>query len=98
MIRVLLPAGLQLLAGCPHEVEVEVDGTVCVSSILDALETKYPMLKGTMREHDTHKRRSRVRFYANRVDVSLDSPHEALPGVIASGEEPFMVVGAISGG
>ncbi len=98
MIRVVLPAGLQLLAGCPREVELEVDGTVSVSSILDALETAYPMLKGTMREHDTLKRRPRVRFYANQEDVSLDDPDTPLPDVIASGEQPLLVIGAISGG
>ena len=98
MIRVVLPAGLQLLAGCPREVKVEVSDTVCVSSILDALEDRYPMLKGTMREHDTRKRRPRVRFFANKEDVSLDDPHKPLPDVIADGSEPLLVVGAISGG
>ena len=98
MIRVVLPAGLQLLAGSPREVEVEVSGTVCVSSILDALENSYPMLKGTMREHETRKRRPRVRFFANKEDVSLDDPYKPLPDVIATGEQPLLVVGAISGG
>ncbi len=98
MIRVQLPAGLQLLAGCPREVEVAVDGEVSVSSILDALETTYPMLRGTMREHDTLKRRPRVRFFACQQDVSLDDPATTLPDSIASGDEPLLVVGAISGG
>ncbi len=98
MIRVVLPAGLQLLAGCPREVEVDVSGTVSVSSILDALEDRYPMLKGTMREHDSGKRRPRVRFFANRQDVSLDDLDMPLPDVIADGSEPLLVVGAISGG
>ena len=98
MIRVVLPAGLQLLAGCPREVEVEVNGTVCVSSILDAVETRYPMLKGTMREHETRQRRPRVRFFANKQDVSHDDPYKPLPEVIANGAEPLLVVGAISGG
>ncbi len=98
MIRVQLPAGLQALAGCPREVDVEVNGVVSVSSILDALEETYPMLKGTMREHDTLKRRPRVRFFACKEDVSLDDPGQPLPDAIASGDEAFLVVGAISGG
>ena len=98
MIRVQLPAGLQALANCPREVAVEVDGTVSVSNILDALEESYPMLKGTMREHDTLKRRPRVRFFACKEDVSLNDPSVPLPQAIVNGDEPFLVVGAISGG
>ncbi|MEM1176501.1 MAG: MoaD/ThiS family protein [Pseudomonadota bacterium] len=98
MIRVVLPAGLQLLAGCPREIEVEVHGAVSVASILDAVEDLYPMLKGTMREHDTGKRRPRVRFFANKTDVSLARLDTPLPAVIADGAEPLLVVGAISGG
>jgi molybdopterin synthase sulfur carrier subunit len=98
MIRVVLPFHLQTLAGCDREVTVAVDGPVTQRAILDALEQKYPMLRGTVREHVTLKRRPRVRFFADMKDVSHDSPDDELPGCIASGEQPFMIVGAVAGG
>lgn len=98
MIRVVLPFHLQTLASCDREVSVEVDGTVTTRSILDALEARYPMLRGTVREHVTMKRRPRVRFFADGKDVTHDSPDDELPAVIASGSKPFMIVGAVAGG
>ena len=98
MIRVVLPFHLQTLANSGPEVTVEVDGPVTQSSVLDALETRYPMLRGTVREHITLKRRPRVRFFADGEDVSHDPPDAELPEAVASGRQPFMIVGAISGG
>lgn len=98
MIRVVLPFHLQTLAGCDREVMVEVDGEVTTHSILDALEARYPMLKGTVREHVTLKRRPRVRFFASGADISHDPPDRPLPASIAAGKEPFMIVGAVAGG
>jgi len=98
MIRVTLPHHLQTLARCDREVTVTVAGTVTQRAILDALEECYPMLRGTVREHETFKRRPRVRFYAVGRDVSHDSPDAELPASVAAGEQPFMIVGAIAGG
>ncbi|MGB5245208.1 MAG: MoaD/ThiS family protein [Woeseia sp.] len=98
MIRVVLPFHLQTLAGSGTEVSLEVQGPVTLSRVLDALEARYPMLCGTVREHITLKRRPRVRFYADGEDISHDSPDNALPAAIASGDKPLMIVGAISGG
>lgn len=98
MIRVLLPLHLQTLAGCPREVTLSVEGAVTQRSVLDALEARYPMLRGTVREHVTLKRRPRVRFFADGEDVSHDPPDAELPASIASGEQPFMIVGALAGG
>ena len=98
MIRVVLPFHLQTLASCDREVTVDVNGVVTRNTILDALETKYPMLRGTVREHVTLKRRPRVRFFADGEDISHDPPDDELPSAIASGEEPFMIVGAVAGG
>jgi len=98
MIRVTLPHHLQTLARCDREVTVTVSGNVTQRAILDALEDQYPMLRGTVREHVTFKRRPRVRFYAAGRDISHDSPDTELPESIASGEQPFMIVGAIAGG
>jgi hypothetical protein len=98
MIRVVLPFHLQTLARCEREVTLEIDGQVTQSSILDALEARYPMLRGTIREHLTQQRRPRVRFFANSEDVTHQAPDTELPGVIASGAQPFMIVGAVSGG
>jgi hypothetical protein len=98
MIRVQLPLHLQTLASCDREVELRVDGAVTQSTILDALEARYPMLRGTVREHVTLKRRPRVRFFADGGDVTHEAPDTPLPASIASGEQPFMIVGAISGG
>ena len=98
MIRVQLPFHLQTLAGTGPEVRIAVQGPVTVCSILDALEAQYPMLKGTIREHVTQERRPRVRFFADREDVSFDAADAELPASIADGREPFMIVGAVSGG
>jgi len=98
VIRVVLPHHLQTLASCDREVTLNVDDPVSRNSILEALETRYPMLRGTIREHVTLRRRPRVRFFAAGEDVTHDAPDEELPAPIASGAEPFMIVGAISGG
>src|SRR5262245_30859675 len=98
MIRVQLPHHLQTLASVNGEVLLAVDAPVTQRTILDALEARYPMLRGTIRDHQTSKRRPKVRFFANEEDVSHDSPDQHLPEAIASGAKPFMVVGAISGG
>ena len=98
MIRVTLPAHLRTLARVKGEVQLEVAGPVTQRSILDALETEYPMLRGTIRDHVTQQRRAFVRFFACEEDVSLESPDAQLPDAVASGAEPFMVVGAIAGG
>ena len=98
MIRVVLPFHLQTLAGCDAEVQLEVNGPVTQTAILDALEARYPMLKGTVREHGTYKRRPRVRFFVGTRDASHDPPDEALPDSIATGGEPFRIIGAVAGG
>lgn len=98
MIRVLLPFHLQTLAGCDREVSVDVDGIVTQRAVLDALEARYPMLRGTVREHVTLNRRPRVRFFADGEDVTHDSPDAELPSSIAKGDQPFMIVGAVAGG
>lgn len=94
----LLPLHLQTLAGTGREVRLTVDGAVTRGNVLDALEASYPMLRGTVREHGTLKRRPRVRFYAAGVDITHDDAEARLPAAIATGEEPFRIVGAISGG
>lgn len=98
MIRVWLPAHLRTLAKVGSEIEVAVDGRVTVNSILDALEAQYPMLQGTIRDHVTKQRRPYVRFFACEQDLSHDSTDMPLPEAVASGKEPFMIVGAIAGG
>ena len=98
MIRIILPFHLQNLARCEREVSVEVTGDVTIRTVLDALEAKYPMLRGTVREHVTLKRRPRVRFFVCGEDISHSSPDEVLPIAIADGTEPFMIVGAVAGG
>jgi molybdopterin synthase sulfur carrier subunit len=98
MIRVVLPPHLRTLAKVSGEVTVDVSGQVTQRSALDALEARYPMLRGTIRDHDTHKRRAFVRFYACEEDLSHESPDAPLPDAVASGEEPLLVVGAIAGG
>jgi sulfur-carrier protein len=98
MIRVTLPTHLRKLARVDGEVTVEVAGAVTQGSILDALEERYPMLRGTIRDHVSHKRRPFVRFFACGQDLSHESPDTPLPDAVASGAAPFMVVGAIAGG
>ena len=98
MIRVQLPQHLRTLARVDGEVELDVATPVTTSTILDALEVRFPMLRGTMRDHVTQIRRPKVRFYACMEDITHDSPDEPLPEAIASGREPFLVIAAISGG
>lgn len=98
MIRVVLPFHLQTLAGCDREVGIDVKGPVTRQRVLDALEARYPMLKGTIREHVTLKRRPRVRFYADGADVTHEPPDAELPRSVATGEKPLMIVGAVAGG
>ena len=98
MIRVVIPAHLRTLAKVDGEVQVEVSGPVTQRSVLDALEAKYPVLKGTIRDHDTLQRRAFLRYFACEEDLSLDPPDKPLPEEVARGKEPFMVIGAIAGG
>ena len=98
MIRVWLPAHLRTLAGVDAEVVLDVSGPVTIRTILDALETRYPMLRGTVRDHATMKRRPFIRFFACAKDYSNASVDEALPPDVSAGREPFMIVGAMSGG
>ncbi len=98
MIRVILPAHLRTLARVRGEVELDVAGVVSQRSVLDALEGKYPMLCGTLRDHVSQQRRPFVRFFACEQDLSHDPPDSPLPDAVASGAEPFLVVGAIAGG
>lgn len=98
MIRVWLPGHLRTLANIDGEVHLEVQGSVTQRSVLDALEQRYPMLQGTIREHVTGKRRSFLRFFACQEDLSHESPDALLPDAVVSGAEPFLVVGAIAGG
>jgi sulfur-carrier protein len=97
-VRVVLPAHLRTLAHVKDEVALQVETPVTVRSILDALESAYPMLTGTIRDHITKQRRPFVRFFACAEDVSHDSTETLLPEAIASGAEPFLVIGAIAGG
>jgi sulfur-carrier protein len=98
MILVVLPPHLRTLAGVSGDVEVKVEGEVTRRSILDALEAQYPMLRGTIRDHGTGERRPFLRFFACSEDVTHESPDAPLPPAIASGAEPFYVIGAIAGG
>ena len=98
MIRVVLPAHLRTLAHVGFEVTVEVQGPVTQRSILDALEARYPMLQGTIRDHGTLQRRPFLRFFACEEDLTHESPDAVLPEAVASGKEPFLVIGAIAGG
>jgi sulfur-carrier protein len=98
MIRVELPPHLQTLARVGPEVRVEVNGTVTQGAVLDALEAAYPVLRGTIRDHVTLKRRAFLRFFACAEDWSHEPPDAVLPPAVASGAEPFMVVGALAGG
>ena len=97
-IRVELPAHLRTLARVGSEVQIEVEGQVTQRSILDSLEASYPMLCGTIRDHVTQQRRPFLRFFACSEDLSHESPDAPLPDAIASGAEPFLIIGAIAGG
>ncbi len=98
MIRVVLPAHLRTLARVDGEVTLHIDGPVTQRSVLDALEARYPMLRGTIRDHGTLKRRAFVRFFACEQDLSHESPDALLPEAVATGAEPFLIVGAMAGG
>ena len=98
MIRVELPAHLRTLAQVNGEVKLEVVGRATQRSVLDAIEARYPMLRGTIRDHVTEQRRPFVRFFACEEDLSHDPPDAPLPDAVATGAEPFLIVGAMSGG
>jgi molybdopterin synthase sulfur carrier subunit len=98
MIRVILPPHLRTLAHVAGDVELEVDAPVTQRSVLDALEARYPMLRGTIREHGTQQRRPFLRFFACEEDLSHESPDAPLPDAVVSGAEPFLIIGAIAGG
>jgi sulfur-carrier protein len=97
IVRVVLPAHLQTLAGVPREVQVDVAGTVSQRTIIDALEAAYPMLKGTIRDH-SQQRRAFVRFFACEEDLSHEPADAPVPDIVANGTEPFFVIGAMAGG
>jgi sulfur-carrier protein len=98
MIRVVLPFHLRNLARVDGEVQLEVAGPVTLSAVLDALEARYPVLRGTIRDHATLKRRPFVRFFACKEDWSNEPPEAVLPEAVATGAEPFLIVGAMAGG
>jgi len=98
MIRVVLPAHLRALARVEGEVQLEVAGQVTQCSVLDALEARYPVLRGTIRDHRSGKRRAFVRFFACQQDLSHEPPGTPLPDAVASGTEPYLIVGAMAGG
>src|SRR5262245_22543089 len=98
MIRVVLPYHLKVLANVTGEVQLEVAPTVTQRSVFDALEARYPMLRGTVRDYATQRRRAYLRIYACQLDLSHEDPNAPLPDPVASGDEPFIVVGAIAGG
>ena len=98
MIRVVLPPHLRALALVSDEVRLDVPPPATQRSVLDALEARYPMLRGTIREHGTQRRRAFMRFFVCQRDLSHESPDAPLPGAVADGDEPFLVVGAIAGG
>jgi sulfur-carrier protein len=98
MIRVILPQHLRTLAHVGSEVELELDGPVTLRSVLDALEARYPMLRGTIRDQVSQQRRPFLRFFACEEDLSHEPPDAPLPEVVASGKEPFIIIGAIAGG
>ena len=98
MIRLVLPPHLRGLAHVSGEVKLEIEGAITQRSVLDALEASYPMLKGTIRDHVTQKRRPFLRFFACEEDLSHESPDAPLPEAVATGKEPLLVVGAIAGG
>ena len=98
MIQVVLPAHLRTLARVDGDVELEIPGAVTIHTVLDALEARYPALRGAIRDHDTHRRRAFIRFFACQQDLSHEPVDTLLPQAVASGEEPFIVLGAIAGG
>ena len=98
MIRVVLPAHLRTLAKTGREITLEVEGRATQRTVLDALEARYPMLRGTVRDHVTQQRRPLVRFFACSQDLSHEPPDTPLPEAVATGAEPFLIVGAIAGG
>jgi len=98
MIRVVLPFHLRNLARVDGEVELEIAGPVTIRAVIDVLEARYPVLRGTIRDHDTLKRRPFVRFFACKEDLSLEPPETPLPEEVVSGAEPFLIVGAMAGG
>jgi len=98
VVRLVLPYHLRTLARVDSEVELDVGGVVTQRSVLDALEARYPVLCGTIRDHVTHQRRPFIRFFACQQDLSLETPDSPLPSAVARGDEPFLVVGAIAGG
>ncbi len=98
MIRVVLPPHLRTLARVEGEVSLEVEGTVTTRTVLDALESRYPMLRGTIRDHNRERRRAFVRFFACATDLSNQSPDDPLPEPVVKGDEPFLVLGALAGG
>jgi molybdopterin synthase sulfur carrier subunit len=98
MIRVILPQHLRTLAHVGSEVTIEVNGAITQRSVLDALEARYPMLRGTIRDHTTQQRRPFLRFFACEEDLSHEPPDAPLPDKVASGSEPFLIIGAIAGG
>ena len=98
MIRVVIPAHLKTLAKVDGEIQLDVSPPVTTRSILDALEARYPVLQGTIRDHDTQQRRAFLRFFACEEDWTHESPDKPLPESVASGKEPFLVIGAIAGG
>lgn len=97
-IRVELPQHLRTLAHVGHEVEIQIEGPVTQRSVLDAVEERYPMLKGAIRDHATKQRRAFLRFFACQEDLTHEAPDAPLPEAVASGKEPFIVLGAIAGG
>ena len=98
MIRVVLPIHLRNLARVDGEVQLEIASPITVRAVLDALEARYPTLRGTIRDHGTLKRRPFIRFFACKEDLSLESPETPLPDAVVSGDEPFLIVGAMAGG
>jgi molybdopterin converting factor small subunit len=98
MIRVVLPAHLRTLAKVDGEVKLDIQGQATLRSVLDTLEARYPMLRGTIRDHVTQQRRPFLRFFACEEDLSHESPDTPLPDAIATGKEPFLIIGAIAGG
>jgi molybdopterin synthase sulfur carrier subunit len=98
MVRVILPQHLRTLARVNGEVTLEISGPVTQRAVLDALEARYPMLRGTVRDHVTFKRRAFVRFFACEQDLSHESPDTPLPDAVVTGSEPFLIVGAMAGG